>query len=214
VQAVAGIVGCAELLCVALSVPALLCFFMAADSRHAAGQQLQALQAAADSSSRNPRVQASKQHSSGRGMKQQQQGTAGTEPLRTLLMADAVQHWCLVGAAAVLAFSAALTKEIGITVIGTMLLYDLLLAPNIRQPALAVGSGSRQGMGQLQPAGARRKLLRMVLVAATAVVYVKMRSWVAVQQLVDIYRKVRKQGRGLPQRMSCWSIAAAKGQQS
>lgn len=194
-EAVAGIVGCAELLCVALSFPALLCFFMAVDSRHAAGQQLQALQAAADSSGRISRVQASKQHSSGRGLKQQQQqqqNAAGAEPLRTLLLADAVQHWCLVGTAVVLAFCAALTKEIGITVIGTMLLYDMLLAPNIRQPALAVGSGSRQGVEQqqLQPAAARRKLLRMVLVAATAVVYVKVRSWVAVQQLVDIYRKV------------------------
>lgn len=37
----------------------------------------------------------------------------------------------------------------------------------------------------------RRQLLRMVVVAATAVGYVELRQWVAVQQLVNIYRKVR-----------------------
>jgi hypothetical protein len=94
-------------------------------------------------------------------------------------------------AAAVLAFCAALTKEIGIAVTGTMLLYDLLLAPQTRQPGIMGAAAGRQGAGQqLQPSVARRQLLRVVLVGATAVAYVKMRQWVAVEQLVNIFRKV------------------------
>lgn len=199
-QAVAGIVGCAELLCVALACPALLCYFMAVDGRYAAAQQLQAWPAAASSkkASTDSSRDTSRQRSTGRSVKQQKSTQLGADAAGVtaaapdaLLTADAVQHCLLVLAAATLAFAAALTKEIGITVIGTMLLYDMLLAPHIRQPAAAIGSGSGRGFGQqLQPAAARRQLMRMVFVAATAVAYVKLRQWVAVQQLVHIYRKV------------------------
>ena len=104
-------------------------------------------------------------------------------------VADAVQHWLLVLAAAGLAFTAALSKEIGITVIGTMLLYDLLLGPHLQQLA---PQPAQQGNWQLQAQqrACRRWLLRMLCIATTAVVYVKFRQWIAVKQLVAIYRKV------------------------
>lgn len=196
-QAVAGIVGCAELLCVALACPALLCYFMAVDQRYAAAQQLQGQQPTAgttDARSDSSR-EASKQQVSGRSSRQTkgaaQSAGMGAAEQGSLSTADAVQHWLLVLAAAALAFCAALTKEIGTAVTGTMLLYDLLLAPHIRQPGMVAGSTGRQGAGQQQQsAAARRQLLRMVLVCATAVVYVKMRQWVAVEQLVNIFRKV------------------------
>jgi hypothetical protein len=104
-----------------------------------------------------------------------------------------LQHWLLVLAAAVLAFCAALSKEIGVAVIGTMLLYDALMAPHLRVHSgsnSSSSSSSSTGQRSVQTA-CRRQLVRMVLIAATAVAYVKMRQWVAVQQLVQIYRKVR-----------------------
>lgn len=193
-QAVAGVVGCAELICVALSVPALLCYFMAVDGRYAAAQQLHEGQAADTSTaaSHDSSRQAGKQHST-RQSAQQPTGAppatavaAGGGAPVALHVADMLQHWLLVLAAAALAFCAALSKEIGITVIGTMLLYDALMAPHLR-----LRGGSSSAGRQAAQAACRRQLLRMVLVAATAVVYVKMRQWVAVQQLVRIYRKVR-----------------------
>jgi hypothetical protein len=105
-----------------------------------------------------------------------------------------LQHWLLVLAAAVLAFCAALSKEIGVAVIGTMLLYDALMAPHLRvhsgSNSSSSSSSSSTGQRSVQTA-CRRQLVRMVLIAATAVAYVKLRQWVAVQQLVQIYRKVR-----------------------
>ncbi|KAL4459052.1 hypothetical protein ABPG75_013917 [Micractinium tetrahymenae] len=76
-EAVAGIVGHAELLCAALSIPALLCYMAAAGGR------------------------------AGRG----------------------AAHWRAVGAAVLLGWAAALTKEIGITIMGAMLCYDALVVP-------------------------------------------------------------------------------------
>lgn len=191
-QAVAGIVGCAELICVALSCPALLCYFMAVDGRYAAAQQLQDSQADAAPST----AASHKQHSTRPAAKQQQStppaaAAAGAAPPYPLWAADVLQHWLLVLAAAVLAFCAALSKEIGVAVIGTMLLYDALMAPHLRvHSGSNSSSSSSTGQRSVQTA-CRLQLVRMVLIAATAVAYVKVRQWVAVQQLVQIYRKVR-----------------------
>lgn len=206
-QAVAGIVGCAELLCAALSCPALLLYFMAADGRYAAAQRIS--QQGAISCSIQATVagasQSSNQHGAVSAAKpgiasvphtavgtSHEPGAAAEQPL--WLLADALQHWLLVLAAAVLAFSAALSKEIGITVVGTMLLYDLVLATHIRQLSVQANSSSSSGTLVQQQRACRRMLLRMVFIAATALVYVKLRQWVAVQQLVQIYRKVCCQG--------------------
>jgi len=215
-QAVAGIVGCAELLCAALSCPALLLYFMAVDGRYAAAQRVS--QQGASSCSVQATVagksQSSNQHGAGSAAKPgvasasntavgtSHEPAAAEQPL--LLLADALQHWLLVLAAAVLAFSAALSKEIGITVVGTMLLYDIVLASHIRQLGVQASSSSSGTLMQQQRA-CRRMLLRMVFIAATAVVYVKLRQWVAVQQLVQIYRKVCCQGRDMhkPSKLGC-----------
>ncbi|KAI7844666.1 hypothetical protein COHA_001755 [Chlorella ohadii] len=76
-EAVAGVVGHAELLCAALSIPALLCYMAAADGR----------------------------------------------------VASARAYWARLAAAVALGWAAALTKEIGITIMGAMVCYDLLVAP-------------------------------------------------------------------------------------
>jgi hypothetical protein len=191
---------------------------MAVDGRYAAAQQLQDEQPAARSTNATPDSsrEASKQQASGRGAKQQKGAaqSAGTcaAAQGSLLKADAVQHWLLVLTAAVLAFCAALTKEIGIAVTGTMLVYDLLLAPHVRQPGIFGVAAGRKGSGQQpQPSVARRQLLRMVLLGATAVAYVKVRQWVAVEQLVNIFRKVSTAATGLSStlRLGVTAIVAA-----
>lgn len=199
-QAVAGIVGCAELICATLSCPALLCYFLAADSRYAAAQQLQQLpgQKAGDSTETDGAA-INKPASTGRAARQRKAMAVVQEPASSeaagttrsqLQTADAVQHWLLVLAAAVLALCAALSKEIGITVIGTILLYDVLIAPGMSPSgAQSAGGDSRQAQ-QVRPAACRRKLLRMMSMAAVAVGYVNLRQWVAARQLVNIYRKV------------------------
>lgn len=75
--------------------------------------------------------------------------------------------WVSLAAAVLLAWLAALGKEIGITVLGSMAVYDILLA----RPA-------------------RGQLIRLPVLAGAAVAYVKLRSWVAGDHLVRIYRKV------------------------
>jgi hypothetical protein len=182
-------VGCAELICVALSCPALLCYFMAVDGRYAAAQLLQESQADAAAST----AASHKLHSTRPAAKQQQSthaaaAAAGPEPPYSLWAAEMLQHWLLVLAATVLAFCAALSKEIGVAVIGTMLLYDAVMAPHLRVHSGSSSSSTWQRSGQTV---CRRQLVRMVLIAATAVAYIRMRQWVAVQQLVRIYRKVR-----------------------
>lgn len=195
-QAVAGIVGCAELLCAALSIPALLCFFMAVDGRYAAAQQLQAVrQSAVKVNTPAPTVPSNLQAAA--APVQHQSAAEPTDEQQDpglLDAADTLQHWLLVLAAVVLAVCAALSKEIGITVIGTMVLYDALWAPHMRVPVSDPASARAQ---QTFTAACRRQVLRMLLVAATAAAYIKLRQWVAVQQLVNIYRKVR------PSFMSC-----------
>jgi hypothetical protein len=113
---------------------------------------------------------------------------------------SSVRHWLLVWCAAGMALCAALSKEIGITAVGTMMLYDVLLAPHMQPRCITPGRGSdrssKHGSQRTQhataaAAAARRQLLRLLLLVATALLYVRLRQWVAVEQLVAIYRKVR-----------------------
>lgn len=123
----------------------------------------------------------------------------------------------------VLAWLAALSKEIGITVVGTMALYDLVIPREISKdeehsdqiaqiaaaPGFRPGSGavisSHQEIGQSEGIGLakkqqqervrrhllQRRFIRLLVLVIAGVAYVKLRSWVAVDQLVRIYRKVR-----------------------
>lgn len=185
-QAVAGIVGCAELICAIWSLPALLLYFMAVDGRYAAGQLLSQQQQHAGAAAKQR-----KQSSSGGGRASKGAASAAAQQdgpdATSLAAADALQHWLLVVAAAGLALLAALSKEIGITVVGTMVLYDLLMAQHM------LPERQQQQQATTHAAGAstvRRQLLRVLLLAAVAVGYVRLRQWVAVEQLVAIYRKV------------------------
>jgi hypothetical protein len=217
-QAVAGVVGCAELICAAWSIPALLLYFMAVDGRYAAaaaaaaagGLQQQHQQDAGTAhisskpSGSKSRPQRSKGAAEAAAVAAEAAAVAAEKDAGNFRTAAAVQHWLLVLAAAGLAVLAALSKEIGITITGTMMLYDLLLAPHmllnrgkmiISSAAGSNGTSSRSKEQQQQQQQRRRvcrsQLLRVVLLAVVTVGYIKMRSWVAVQQLVDIYRKVR-----------------------
>ncbi|MEW5299918.1 MAG: hypothetical protein WDW36_002888 [Sanguina aurantia] len=213
-EAVAGIVGHAELLSASLCIPALLLYFTAADGSH---------------------------------------------------RLSSTMHLLLVGSAACAVWMAALCKEIGITVIGAMIVYDILLVPlhtesaspphtdadGSKSAALSGGGGGgAQGPGARtkgvglggegaaagSPAGAGKgmsgsrsrrqgrrpteavdsesggggggaglaghgggsrgggvgwaKILRILLLAAAGVLYLKMRGWVAGDHLVRIYRRV------------------------
>lgn len=112
------------------------------------------------------------------------------------------RHWATFAGAVGLAWMAALSKEIGITVVGTMALYDLVI-PDEAQITQAPGggaggakapgaaSGARELRAQLRRRLERRRLARLAVLAAAGLAYVKLRSWVAVDQLVRIYRKVR-----------------------
>ncbi len=191
-EAVAGVVGHAELLCALLSVPALWGYLAAAEwaaQRRAAGRW-----------------------------------TA----------AAAAVHWVGVAGAVALALLAALSKEIGITVLGAMIAGDVLLVPIVVEEQVGEGQvtdgnstkatdgsvaaateggpdgaedAGRRGLGRAAGGRARvsrlgrlvgwvlwrePKWLRLLLLAAAGVAYVRLRSWVAVDQLVRIYRKVRE----------------------
>lgn len=114
-------------------------------------------------------------------------------------------HWGRVLLALLLTFAAALSKEIGITVVGAMLAYDILLVPLVslmhviattsqdssRHASSNGSSTCRSGISYVSRLLLQeRKLLRMALCVSMAVCYVRLRSWVAVDQLVRIYRKV------------------------
>jgi len=223
-QAVAGIVGSAELLCAAWSLPALLLYFLAVDGRYAAARLLKQQQQQLwlqDSNSTANGGSSSNERSRLDGSRRSTDGTSDAAAhLKQLQRMDCLQHWLLVMGAATLALLAALSKEIGITIVGTMILYDVLLAQHLlpQQPRLslqphpaAVSSNGNSTSGssgppdgscqvdvqeaaskwhqQVTAGGCRRQLSRLVLLSATAVGYVKLRQWVAVQQLVEIYRK-------------------------
>lgn len=206
-QAVAGVVGCAELLCAVLSLPALLLYFMAVDGRYSAAQLLQQhiCQTTCNTKAATTKQKSATQTGTGRKATQQRSREAATVASgqdsgeKELYLADGLQHWLLVLAAAILAALAALSKEIGITVIGTMMLYDLLLTPHMLGQQQQADSSSRADAAPGHVAELQQQLLirrgrfqvaRLLLVLMTAVGYVRLRSYVAVQQLVAIYRKV------------------------
>jgi hypothetical protein len=133
---------------------------------------------------------------------------------------SAATHWGLVVLALLLTFAAALSKEIGITVVGAMLMYDILLIPPVSQGncmtqcSIQAGSNGSSGgsndkkssvsskqkgsiVGVAGSLVRQRKLWRMGLCVVVALGYVRLRSWVAVDQLVRIYRKVCLPARGL-----------------
>ncbi|KAF8071070.1 Tmtc4 [Scenedesmus sp. PABB004] len=205
-EAVAGVVGCAELICAVCSLPALLLYAMAVDGRHAAAALLQA-QRAADSQAADPHGAAGGSSAGGAGSNKAAAAGGGARPrpargpqappaasggdarrpagaaaCAALARAEALQHWALVAAAAGLALVAALSKEIGITITGTMVAYDLLLAPHMAAHGAASGGGD---LG-----ACRRQAARVAALAGVTLGYVRLRQWVAVQQLVAIYRKV------------------------
>ena len=220
-EAVAGVVGQAELICAALSIPAVMIYLAAAE--RAAAARLAAAAAAGRSSGSE----------AGRG-----RGSAGARHRAAVV--EALAHWGGVAAAVCLALAAALAKEIGITVLGLMLAADAVLVPLVvRLPGGAApppgqrqtghtgqehsgekaeekaeekvaeraGSGAAADARGVQPtllwrlvraavwaAAEEPKWLRLCVLVAAGVGYVKMRSAVAVDQLVRIYRKVRGVG--------------------
>eukprot|EP00884_Botryococcus_braunii_P010950 jgi/Botrbrau1/19857/Bobra.0124s0090.2 len=148
VEAVAGVVGHAELLGAAFSLLALL-VYCSADGSCVAGNEER-----------------------GKGQE------AGLHWL---------PHWVLVGAAILLAFAAALAKEIGITILGAMAVVEVYLGgAGARRPS----SGPSGSAGSRWGPSRARQLARLALLGASLVMYVRLRSRIAGDQLVRIYRKV------------------------
>ena len=116
--------------------------------------------------------------------------------------------WVVVAAAVLLSWAAALSKEIGITVLGAMMVYDLLLVPLDQRaagprpphPKKSVSNSdggdasvncSKSGEHTSEYSVWRQaKWLRLALLCLAGILYVKARSFVAGDQLVRIYRKV------------------------
>ncbi|KAG1677925.1 hypothetical protein FOA52_001343 [Chlamydomonas sp. UWO 241] len=125
--------------------------------------------------------------------------------------ASSAAHWGRVAGCIALAWCAALAKEIGITVLGAALLYDILLVPLVPPvPPTLVPPGARgcaanapdsddggdgkrkRGASAAGGSGwlAARKAARLALLCVCGALYVKARGMVAGDQLVRIYRKV------------------------
>ncbi|CAL8471954.1 g11496 [Coccomyxa elongata] len=150
-EAVASIVGQAELLCAAFSIGAIVLYAQAADI----GQWMC--------------------RRSGR------QGECGWM---------GAGHWLLVVAALLCIWAASLAKEIGITVTATVVLYDAFLVPFDRVPQppgrLGLADLARRSWHQART----RKAARILAAGLTLVCYVKLRSFLAVDQLVRMYREL------------------------
>lgn len=195
-EAVAGVVGHAELLCAAASIPALLLYCWAADMDAGRSTGSAAL------------------GGGGEEVEEEEEGRSRRGSRRGSL-SGSLRHWLFVLGAVLLTWLAALCKEIGITVVGAMAVYDLLLVPLAPSHGSSSTQGQRQGestsskQGQGQGQGQhhsskqqaaqkgglasllrRRKWARLLLVGAAAVFYVKARGSVAGDHLVRIYRKV------------------------
>jgi hypothetical protein len=219
-QAVGGIVGQAELWCALLSICALLLYCDAAASVPGDVEATAQPDGGAGSaaSGQNEKRRHSRQGScngGGAGGKHGQSRAPAAAskpaptaavfgaPLRRLVLSagEPSLHWAKFGGAVALAWLAALSKEIGITVVGTMALYDLLIPVDLDDSSLAAGAGGPvAGLSEEQRQRARRRLarrrvFRLALLVAVGLFYVKLRSWVAVDQLVRIYRKVGLGGR-------------------
>ncbi|KAK9811534.1 hypothetical protein WJX72_005492 [[Myrmecia] bisecta] len=181
-EAVAGIVGHAELLAAAFAVSALLAYMQAAEC----GQRQHVY-------SNRLAGGGSRQHSAAK-----QQGSPG--PLVPLQEANHMRHWALVAAAVLLTWAAALSKEIGITIAAAMVLYDAFLVPMPveaqQQPLSSAASAIRSTRRSARLRGIVRSLWRrhqtwrMALMAVVVLIYVKGRAWLAGDHLVRIFRKV------------------------
>ncbi|CAL5229598.1 g12956 [Coccomyxa viridis] len=169
-EAVAGIVGQAELISAGLSILALLTYFRACLPGEVRTQDAR-------------------------------QGD---------IMAD-LQSWGLVGCTVLLIWAAALAKEIGITVIATAWLFDLYLVP-WEQPFPQGGLRSLRHFGrQIWYLVRTPKATRMVVLGVALVIYVKARSFLAVDQLVRIYREVENPvafATGWTKLLSLWHLHA------
>ena len=124
-------------------------------------------------------------------------------------------HWIAISAAIVCAWLAALSKEIGIAVLGTMMIYDLLLVP-LEPTAFVIKekheeaedciAGTGHPMAAMDTDKPSRissfirqpKWRRMAMLGLSGILYVKARAFVAGDQLVRIYRKVSGTSRGCP----------------
>ncbi|BDA47605.1 probable protein O-mannosyl-transferase TMTC4 [Coccomyxa sp. Obi] len=99
-------------------------------------------------------------------------------------------HWLLVAAALFCIWAASLAKEIGITVTATVVLYDAFLVPfdRVQQSPGRFGFAdlAQRFWRQLQT----RKAARILAAGLTLVCYVKLRSFLAVDQLVRMYREL------------------------
>ncbi len=115
-----------------------------------------------------------------------------------------------------LVLAAALCKEIGITAVGCMALYDICLVPLTHNTLTGPSSkqdtttdAHTQHSSETQSSKGSTEVpgrstwcvllcqpvwLRLLMGAVTVVGYVKMRSFLAGDQLVRIYRKVRRLG--------------------
>jgi hypothetical protein len=163
-EAVAGVVGHAELLSASLSILALLCF-------------LGAIEPPPD------------------------QGEGGSR-------AGRVKGWLWVLMSIILCWTAALSKEIGITTFALMVGYDLILVPlDLNAPSEGQGKPKPLRTLLLQP-----KWARSILLAASTLAYIKTRGFIAGDQLVRIYRKVENPiafaPEGLPQWLSTLHLHA------
>lgn len=148
-EAVAGVVGQAELWCAALATAALLLYCAVADGDGGGDD-------------------------SGSGS-----GSGGKR---------GAHHWRAVAGALALAWAAALCKEIGVTAVGAMALYDALLPAPSRQPSQ---HEQQQHEQQWRRRAERRRLARAAAAALAGALYVALRGRVAGgDHLVRIYRRV------------------------
>ncbi|DBA82648.1 hypothetical protein WJX77_007258 [Trebouxia sp. C0004] len=97
--------------------------------------------------------------------------------------ADWGNHYQMLTVSMLLLLLAALAKEIGITMAGALVLIDIYLLP---WPRLS-SSSLRHCAAQL---ACHRKVIRLVAVTAAVAAYAQLRSWLAGDHLVRIYRKV------------------------
>lgn len=216
-EAVAGVVGHAELLCAALALTA---FFMYA---HAAEQDV-----GNDPESAGKAAQGQEPQQAAAVMAtataDEQEDESNTSIWRQRVSAG--RQWALVFLSVALVWLAALAKEIGITMVGSLALYDLASIPLSshkvrRKPQADSKQKQKQGrqgasskafepfkpyslvrrvalkmadvverMWRLVQLGAS-KWARMLVLACAGLLYVRIRGAVASDHLVRIYRRVR-----------------------
>ncbi|KAA6425208.1 MAG: hypothetical protein FRX49_04703 [Trebouxia sp. A1-2] len=93
------------------------------------------------------------------------------------------KHYSMLAVSMLLMLLAALAKEIGITMAGALVLIDMYILPWPRLSSRSL----RHHTAQL---ACHRKVIRLVAVTAAVAAYAQLRSWLAGDHLVRIYRKV------------------------